>query len=40
MIRDAVAAYVRDVREGAFPTDKESFRMDEAALAELLQASS
>lgn len=39
-IRDAVAAYVRDVREGAFPTDKESFRMDESALAELLQASS
>ncbi len=38
VIRNAVAAYVRDVREGAFPTEKESFRMEESALAELTQA--
>lgn len=35
LIREAVAAYARDVRSGAFPTEKESFRMDPAVLAEL-----
>ncbi|HEX5478134.1 MAG TPA: 3-methyl-2-oxobutanoate hydroxymethyltransferase [Dehalococcoidia bacterium] len=34
-IREAVKAYARDVRRGDFPTEKESFRMDPAALAEL-----
>jgi 3-methyl-2-oxobutanoate hydroxymethyltransferase len=35
VIRDAVARYAADVRSGAFPTAKESFKMDAAALAEL-----
>lgn len=35
IIRDAVSRYAADVRSGAFPTDKESFKMDPAALAEL-----
>ena len=35
LIRDAVARYAADVRSGAFPTAKESFKMDPAALAEL-----
>ncbi len=35
IIRDAVARYAADVRSGAFPTDKQSFKMDPAALAEL-----
>jgi 3-methyl-2-oxobutanoate hydroxymethyltransferase len=35
IIRDAVARYAADVRSGAFPTSKESFKMDAAALAEL-----
>ena len=34
-IRDAVRRYAEEVRSGAFPTEKESFRMDPAALAEL-----
>ena len=34
-IRDAVAKYTADVRAGAFPTAKQSFKMDPAALAEL-----
>ena len=34
-IRDAVAKYTADVRAGAFPTAKHSFKMDPAALAEL-----
>lgn len=34
-IRDAVAKYTADVKSGAFPTAKESFKMDPAALAEL-----
>jgi 3-methyl-2-oxobutanoate hydroxymethyltransferase len=34
-IRDAVARYTADVKSGAFPTAKESFKMDPAALAEL-----
>jgi 3-methyl-2-oxobutanoate hydroxymethyltransferase len=34
-IRDAVGQYTADVKSGAFPTAKESFKMDPAALAEL-----
>jgi len=36
VVRGAVADYVREVGEGAFPSEKESFPMDEEALAELL----
>ncbi len=35
IIRDAVGRYAEDVRAGSFPTEKESFKMDPAALAEL-----
>ena len=35
LIRDAVSRYAADVRAGAFPTARESFKMDPAALAEL-----
>ena len=35
VIRDAVKQYAADVRSGAFPTDKQSVRMDPAVLAEL-----
>ena len=34
-IRNALAAYAADVREGRFPTEEHSFTMDESALAEL-----
>lgn len=34
-IRSATERYVTEVREGRFPTDRESFPMDETALAEL-----
>ena len=37
-IRDAVRQYAADVRGGSFPTAKESFKMDPAALAELRPA--
>ena len=33
--RSALAEYVSDVREGRFPTEEQSFAMDEQALAEL-----
>jgi 3-methyl-2-oxobutanoate hydroxymethyltransferase len=33
--QEGLAAYAREVREGAFPTDKESFSMDESVLKEL-----
>ena len=33
--REALAAYVSDVREGRFPTEAQSFSMNEQALAEL-----
>jgi len=36
LIRNALAAYAADVRESRFPTDEQSFTMDERALAELL----
>ncbi|MCI0777046.1 MAG: 3-methyl-2-oxobutanoate hydroxymethyltransferase [Chloroflexi bacterium] len=35
-IRTAIAEYAGDVREGRFPTEEQSFSMDENALAELL----
>jgi len=38
LIREAVAQYAADVRAGAFPTARESFKMDPAALAELRPA--
>ena len=34
-IKDAVGRYTQEVREGSFPTAKESFTMDEAVLGEL-----
>jgi 3-methyl-2-oxobutanoate hydroxymethyltransferase len=37
-IKDAVDRYVEDVQEGAFPTEKESFFVDEPAFSELTQA--
>jgi len=37
-IREAVRQYAADVRNGRFPTAKESFKMDTAALAELRPA--
>ena len=36
----SVARYAADVRAGAFPTERESFKMDPASLAELRPASS
>ncbi len=33
--KEAVTRYMQEVQEGAFPTAKESFSMDESALAEL-----
>lgn len=38
LISDALRRYVQEVRESAFPTDKESFTMDEALLADLLES--
>ncbi len=35
VFQEALAAYVREVREESFPTEKESFTMDESVLAEL-----
>jgi len=35
IIQDAVTRYAAEVQAGAFPTDKESFSMDERVLAEL-----
>lgn len=34
-VQEALAGYAKEVREGCFPTDKESFSMDEAVLKEL-----
>jgi len=34
-IQDALARYAQEVKEGSFPTDKESFTMDESVLDEL-----
>ena len=35
VIQEAFSRYAQEVREGAFPTDKESFTMDETLLAGL-----
>lgn len=37
IIREAIARYAAEVRQGEFPTEKQSFKMDEAALEELRQ---
>jgi hypothetical protein len=37
-MRDAIAQYAADVRAGAFPTAKQSYKMDPAVLAELRPA--
>ena len=36
-VKRAVSAYVSEVREGAFPTERESFFADESAFSELAQ---
>jgi len=36
VFKEAVVRYVREVQEEAFPTEKESFSMDESVLAELV----
>jgi 3-methyl-2-oxobutanoate hydroxymethyltransferase len=38
-ITDALGQYAREVREGTFPTEKESFTMDEELLSELMVSS-
>jgi 3-methyl-2-oxobutanoate hydroxymethyltransferase len=38
VMRDAIAQYAADVRAGAFPTAKQSYKMDPAVLAELRPA--
>lgn len=38
VIKDAVGRYVAEVKDGAFPTERESFFVDEPALSELTQA--
>ena len=38
VIKEAVGRYVTDVQDGAFPTERESFLVDEPALSELTQA--
>lgn len=38
LISDALRCYAQEVREGVFPTEKESFDMDEALLSELLES--
>jgi 3-methyl-2-oxobutanoate hydroxymethyltransferase len=35
IMRDAITEYYNEVRAGTFPTDKHSFIIDEAVLAEL-----
>jgi 3-methyl-2-oxobutanoate hydroxymethyltransferase len=35
IIKNAVASYQKEVKEGVFPTEKESFTMDESILADL-----
>ena len=37
-LKEAVASYVQEVQEETFPTEKESFSMDESVLAELAAA--
>ena len=38
VIKEAVGRYVAEVKEGAFPTERESFFVDEPALSELTRA--
>ncbi len=37
-LKAALAQYMTEVKEGSFPTDKESFKMDEAVVAEVAAA--
>ena len=37
VVKQAVAQYVAEVQDGAFPTERESFYVDESALSELTQ---
>jgi 3-methyl-2-oxobutanoate hydroxymethyltransferase len=36
-IIEATQQYIAEVQQGSFPTDQESYQMDEATLSELLQ---
>jgi 3-methyl-2-oxobutanoate hydroxymethyltransferase len=38
IIRNAVTEYHNEVKAGSFPTDKQSFSMDESILAELKES--
>lgn len=38
VIKEAVGRYLTEVKDGAFPTERESFLVDEPALSELAQA--
>ncbi len=38
LVKDAVGRYVAEVKEGAFPTERESFFVDEPAFSELTKA--
>jgi 3-methyl-2-oxobutanoate hydroxymethyltransferase len=35
VVKEAVSQYVMEVQDGAFPTERESFYVDESALSEL-----
>ncbi len=39
-IRAAVSDYISEVKEGSFPTEKQSYKMDESIIAELARSSS
>jgi 3-methyl-2-oxobutanoate hydroxymethyltransferase len=39
MIRAAVSDYIAEVKEGSFPTEKQSYKMDESVIAELARSS-
>ena len=38
-IRAAVSDYIAEVKEGSFPTEKQSYKMDESVIAELARSS-
>lgn len=38
-IRAAVSDYISEVKEGSFPTEKQSYKMDESVIAELARSS-
>jgi 3-methyl-2-oxobutanoate hydroxymethyltransferase len=39
VIRTAVSDYISEVKEGSFPTEKQSYKMDEGVIAELARSS-